>query len=95
MKEPVEMKPENPGKPVTVEDQCSKRMKNVFGNNKALEEYENYARWVGKSRADSSAAPTRPTVSKEIQMAKDSGYQDPNKGGNGPGKENRVPFLPK
>jgi len=26
---------------------------------------------------------------------KDTGYQDPNKGGNGPGKSNRVPYLPK
>jgi hypothetical protein len=31
------------GKPETVEDQVTKRMKNLFDNNKALEDYENFA----------------------------------------------------
>lgn len=42
MKEPKEMAIESAGKPVTVEDQVRKRMKNLFDNNKGLEQYENF-----------------------------------------------------
>lgn len=34
------MKPENPGSPVRIDEQCAKRIKAVF-HNQALEEYEN------------------------------------------------------
>lgn len=46
-------------------------------------------------RAASSAVLIQLTAFRRCNMAADKGYQDPSKGGNGPGKSNRVPFLPK